>query len=88
MSHCDVIVYLFMHFEKHAICYLYLYLLYDPWIDHEVEHAFVLLLLLFFNNLSVNLKAQCVRFGSIYLRESILPGNVNTSLFVIFSIFD
>lgn len=68
---------------------LYLYLLYDPWIDYEVEHAFVLLLLLLFlNNLSVNLKAQCVSFGSIYLRESILPANVNTSLFAIFSIFD
>lgn len=48
MSHCDVIMYLFVHFEKHAIHYLYLYLLYNPWIDSEVEHAFVLLLLLFF----------------------------------------
>lgn len=88
MSHCDVIMYLFVHFGKHAIHYLYVYLLYDPWIDYEVEHAFVLLLLLFFYNLSVNLKDLCVRFGSIYWREGILATNVNTSLFVIFSIFD
>lgn len=48
----------------------------------------VVVVVILFNNVSVNLKAQCVRFGSVYLWESILPANVNTSSFVIFSIFD